>query len=608
MSAPSSDFILTPLDTTAESFGWGAFALEGGSTLFRIWAPEAPAGMDLCVEGRPPLPVVPDATGHAEHRVPDCPPGTHYHYRLADGTRMPDPASRLQDGDVHGDSIVADPAPYPWRHADWRPRPWEESVIYEVHAGLAGGFAGLRERLPELASLGVNLIELMPIADFPGPRNWGYDGVLPYAPDRAYGPPESLKQLIDCAHSLDIGVMLDVVYNHFGPDGDYLARYARSFFRQDESTPWGAAIDFRQPAVQRFFEDSAIRWLDEFRFDGLRLDAVHAIADEAWLRTLPRRLRARLPGRRVHLVIEDDANRARLLEAGYDAQWNDDLHHVLHHLLTGERHGYYGDYCRDPAGVLARCLSEGWHYQGQPSDHHGGQPRGTPSAHLPPSAFVCFLQNHDQTGNRAHGERLTVLAANEQRLRAAIALQLLSPMVPMIFMGEEYGARTPFLYFTSHADPALADAVRRGRAREFAAMPDFRGDPDGLPDPNAESTFEACRPWPSNGAHRAWTAYYVHLLDLRARCLTPRLRGARSDGAQALGPASVRAAWRLGDGARLSFYVNLGSRPCAVPVGLLPAAPDATSLRYESVPGGLAALAQGELSSDCALCLIEENP
>ena len=586
----------------------GAFVQEDGTTLFRIWAPEAPAGMSLHVEGRAPLPVMPDALGYAEHRLPECPPGTRYHYGLADGTRMPDPASRLQDGDIHDDSIVVGDGTYTWRHLDWQPRPWEESVIYEVHVGLAGGFTGLRARLPELASLGVNLIELMPIADFPGPRNWGYDGVLPYAPDCAYGPPEALKQLIDCAHSLGIGVMLDVVYNHFGPDGNALGHYASSFFRRDAPTPWGAAIDFRQAAVQRFFEDSAIRWLEEFRFDGLRLDAVHAVADESWLRALPQRLRARLPGRRVHLVIEDDANRASLLEAGYDAQWNDDLHHVLHHLLTGERSGYYGGYCQAPAAILARCLAEGWHYQGQASAHHGGRPRGTPSAHLPPAAFICFLQNHDQVGNRPQGERLTVLAASEARLRAAISLQLLLPMVPMIFMGEEYGSRAPFLYFTSHADPALAEAVRRGRAREPAVVPAARGEACDPPDPNAEATFAASRPWPVNGGHRAWTAHYVQLLELRTRHLAPRLRGTRPAGAQALGPAAVCAAWRMGDGARLTLYLNLGPDSCTLPRASAGAVPEAACLLYESAPGAAAQLRQGELAPDCALCFIEEAP
>ncbi len=594
-----------PHGAAAAARPWGAFAQPDGATLFRLWAPQAPAGMTLEVEGRPPLPAVPDAEGYIEIRVAGCPPGTRYRYRLADGTAMPDPASRLQDGDIRDPSIVADPAPYPWRHPDWRPRPWEESVIQEVHAGLCGGYAGLCRRLPDLVALGVNLIELMPIADFPGARNWGYDGVLPYAPDRSYGSPEDLKRFVDCAHSLDIGVMLDLVCNHFGPDGNYLPRYAPSFFRTDVTTPWGAAIDFGQPAVRRFFEDCAHRWLDEFRIDGLRLDAVHAIFDEDWLRALPRRLRERLPGRRVHLVVEDDANRAGLLEAGYDAQWNDDLHHVLHHLLTGERQGYYGDYGQEPTAILARCLAEGWHYQGQPSAHRGGAPRGTPSAHLPPTAFVSFLQNHDQIGNRARGERLTALCPSTARLRAAIALQLLSPAVPLLFMGEECGSRTPFLYFTSHADPALAEAVRRGRREAADVLMNDAAPRSELPDPNAEATFAASRPEPCNDAGREWMGYYARLLDLRARCLAPRLRGARSLGAQALGPAAVRAAWRLGDGSRLTLYANLGSAACPLPQDLRAAAPDGGALRFETDCEALLRFRLGELAPDCLLCFLE---
>ncbi|QII85403.1 malto-oligosyltrehalose trehalohydrolase [Bordetella hinzii] len=582
----------------------GAFPQADGSAVFRIWAPDAPAGMMLCVEGHAPRPVAPDAQGYCAHRLDACPPGSRYHYRLADGTRMPDPASRLQDGDVHDDSVVVDDSAYPWRHTHWQPHAWESSVIYEAHVGLAGGYAGLRERLPALAALGINVLQLMPIADFPGPRNWGYDGVLPYAPDRAYGEPRALRQLIDSAHGLGMAVMLDVVYNHFGPDGNYLPRYAARFFRQDRATPWGAAIDFRQPAVQRFFEDSAVHWLQDYRFDGLRLDAVHAIPAPDWLRALPARLRQRLPGRRLYLVIEDEANRACLLDAGYDAQWNDDWHHVMHHLLTGEAQGYYSGYCSGPAGILARCLTEGWHYQGQPSPFHGGRPRGEPSAHLPASAFVCFLQNHDQTGNRAHGERLTRLAATPQRLQAAIALQLLTPAVPLIFMGEEYGAQTPFLYFTSHADAALADAVRQGRAREFAAMPGYRDEGRGLPDPNAPETFERCLPRPRNGEHRVWTAYYTRLLDLRARCLAPRLGGTCAEDATPLGEAAVHAAWRLGDGARLQAYTNLGASACRLPRRLRPAGQ--ASLRFESTPGCLALMSQGLLPPDATVCLIQE--
>lgn len=579
---------------------YGATPQADGSTVFRLWAPGAGAGMRLQIDDRPLIALQADADGLMEIRIDACPPGTRYCYRLADGSAVPDPASRLQDGDVHDRSIVVAENGYGWRHRAWLPPPWEEAVLYEAHAGLAGGYRGLRARLPELAALGVTVLQLMPIADFPGARNWGYDGVLPYAPDTAYGTPDELKHLIDCAHGLGMSVMLDVVYNHFGPDGNYLPRYAAPFFRDDVATPWGAAIDFRRPEVARFFEENAVYWLTEYRFDGLRLDAVHAIADDEWLLSFPARLRARLGERRVYLVVEDDKNRASLLRAGFDAQWNDDGHHVLHHLLTQEAEGYYSDYANGPAALLARSLTEGWVYQGQASAYRGGQARGEATDGLPPSAFIWFLQNHDQTGNRAFGERLRRLTGDDDRLCAAIALQLLSPGVPMIFMGEECGSTAPFLYFTSHKDAALADAVRAGRAREFAALADA-GD---LPDPNSPLTFERSHPWGGNGTRRAWIALYTQLLGLRHHSLTPRLSGTQSVAAQVLAPAAVMVQWRLGDGARLTLMSNLGTTPCTLPRALHSRRHYA--MRYESRNGGLAQLAGGQLAEACTICLIEE--
>jgi len=578
---------------------FGANAQSDGSTLFRLWAPTAGAGLRLEIVGRTPIDLRPDPDGLVEQRVPDCPPGTRYYYRLPDGRRVPDPASRLQDGDVHDRSIVIAPGDYSWVHPHWQPPPWECAVIYEVHVGLAGGYQGLCERLPDLAALGVTVIELMPIADFPGPRNWGYDGVLPYAPDTAYGTPTQLKRLIDCAHGLGLAVMLDVVYNHFGPEGNYLPVLAEPFFRDNAVTPWGTAIDFGRAEVVRFIEDSACHWLQEYRFDGLRLDAVHAIDDEDWLRDFPRRLRARLAPRRIYLAIEDDHNRAGLLRSGFDAQWNDDGHHVLHHLLTGETTRYYHDYCVNPANILSRCLAQGWHYQGQTSQFRHGKNRGEPSHDLPPSSFIWFLQNHDQIGNRPEGERLRELC-DEQSLCAAIALQLLSPGVPMLFMGEEIGSCSPFLYFTSYADAALAEAVRLGRQRECAA-PDTIGE---LPEPNSIEAFERSHPWRDNGDGRVWMDGYTHLLDVRRRYLTSRLTGARSESTQTLGPAAVQARWRLSDGASLTLLTNLGHASCPLPDGLTVTARH--SLRYESVDGGLAHAAAGELAARCTLCLVEE--
>lgn len=577
----------------------GATVCAPGKIRFRLWAPRAPPALALEIEGRAPIALRPGPDGYAQAIV-DGAPGLRYRYRLAADCVVPDPASRLQDGDVHGHSVVVGPDRYPWRHTGWRGRPWQDSVIYEAHAGLCGGYAGLRRRLPEVARLGVTLLELMPIADFPGPRNWGYDGVLPYAPDTAYGTPDELKALIDAAHGLEMGVMLDVVYNHFGPDGNYLHRYAADFFDARADTPWGAAIDYRQQAVQRYFIDNALYWLRKYRFDGLRLDAVHAMGRTDWLAGLAREARAACPDRRVHLVVENDANQASLLEQGFDAQWNDDAHHVLHHLLTGERQGYYADYAQAPAALLARALGEGYVYQGQAAPTRGGRARGEPSAHLPPWAFVLFLHNHDQVGNRADGLRLTsLLAPGSPALRAAIALQLLAPHIPLLFMGEEYGSTAPFFYFTSHG-PELAAAVRAGRAREFAAS---MHDCDPPPDPNDPDTYRRSCPWPPPGAERqAWFEYYRELLRLRARLLGERLTGARADGAAALGPAAVRAAWRLGDGARLTLYANL------LPGSVIVPAPPAGQLAYATLAGAGQDLVAGVLRGGCALALWEPAP
>lgn len=541
----------------------GATPVAAGRTQFRFWAP-AQRAPQLVIEGREPM--VMTATGDGWFACEAaCGAGTRYRYRLDDGLDVPDPASRAQAGDVHGASVVVDPNAYRWRCADWCGRPWTESVIYELHPGLLGGFAGIADRLAALAELGVTVVELMPIGAFPGRRNWGYDGVLPYAPDAGYGSPEALKALVDRAHALGLSIMLDVVYNHFGPDGNYLAHYAPAFFRDDLQTPWGGAIDFRQPEVRRYFTENALYWLMEYRFDGLRFDAVHAIAERDWLFEMGRTLRETVePGRHVHLVLENEHNDAGLLQGPFDAQWNDDVHHCLHVMLTGEGHGYYGGFVDDTAGKLARALREGFVYQGECPP--GGVPRGSPSAHLPPAAFVDCLQNHDQVGNRALGERLSVLA-DPQLLRAAVGLLLLSPHIPLIFMGEETGAREPFLFFTD-LHPGLAPLVRDGRRREFAAFPGF-SDPlerERIPDPNAPTTFERSRaPVAGEGGDPAVIRLYRELLALRREQIVPRLSGACALDAEVLGPKAVRAAWRLGDGARLTLMSNLDRFAVEIP-------------------------------------------
>jgi maltooligosyltrehalose trehalohydrolase len=534
--------------------------IEADGVRFRLWAPDA-EGMAVEIENGPTVPLKLAGGGFLEATAPGG-AGTRYRFVTADGRRVPDPASRRQADDVDGPSVVEPVGAYAWRNNDWTGRPWTETVIYELHAGVMGGYAGVAEALPRLAEMGVTAIELMPINDFSGARNWGYDGVLPFAPDSAYGSPDDLRRLIDRAHDLGLMIFLDVVYNHFGPEGNWLPTYASAFFDAGEQTPWGAAIDFRNPAVRRFFTENALYWLHEFRFDGLRFDAVHAILDQSWLTEMAVEVGASLPpGRHVHLMLENEANTPGLLEADFDAQWNDDFHNVLHVLLTGESHGYYEAFADRPAERLARCLAEGFIYQGERPP--GGEPRGAPSGHLRPTAFISFLQNHDQTGNRAMGERLTVLALPEA-LKAAVALMLLTPQIPMLFMGEEVGAREPFLFFTDFHDD-LADAVREGRRREFAKAPEF-ADPERrktIPDPNAPSTFEASR-WTDTAPDAAgWRTLYQTLLDLRARRITPYLDGSRPLAAEVLGERSVLARWLLGDGSRLTVAVNLGDTPVA---------------------------------------------
>lgn len=538
---------------------WGPEPLAGGGTRFSIWAPGVDT-LTLEIEGADPMPMTPEADGWFAADT-DAGPGARYRYRLPDGTAVPDPASRAQAGDGHGWSVVTDPAAYEWREVGWRGRPWTEAVIQEVHVGVLDGYAGVTDRLDAIAATGFTAIELMPLAATGGMRNWGYDGVLPYAPNAAYGSPGELKALVDAAHARGLMVFLDVVYNHFGPDGNYLPAYAPHFFKADVQTPWGGAIDFGREPVARFFIDNALYWLGEMGFDGLRLDAVHAIGDNAFLDRLAHEVRTAFPDRHVHLVLENEHNDPDRLAGAYDAQWNDDFHNILHVLLTGETHGYYRDFAEAPEEKLARCLSEGFIYQGQGSPNQKGKPRGAPSGHLSPIRFVSFLQNHDQIGNRAMGERLTRLT-DPARLRAATALLLLCPQVPLTFMGDEVGSEAPFLFFTDFHDE-LADAVRNGRRGEFAGHPGF-GDADAreaIPDPNARTTFEASRPLPGPDA-AAWQALYRDLLTIRRERIVPLLADAMAIGADVIGDHAVRARWRLEDRV-LTVAINLGAATVA---------------------------------------------
>lgn len=583
--------------TFAYPMTFGATWIAPGSARFRFYAPSQAevfielAGVDLL------QPMQRREDGWFEAQV-ECEPGALYRYVLEDGLRVPDPASRAQAGDIYDFSRVVDPRAYAWRNTEWRGLQWEKIVLYELHCGLLGGFAGVARELPRLAKLGITAIELMPINDFPGSRNWGYDGALPYAPDRAYGAPDDLKALIDTAHGLGLAVFLDVVYNHFGPDGNYLASYAPSFFRSGSHTPWGSAIDFTQEPVRRFYIDNALYWLNEYRFDGLRLDAVHAIEERPFLRDLGEAVRAGVASdRHVHLVLEDDFNKPSDWGGAILAQWNDDFHHVLHVLLTGETEGYYADYAEHASARLARSLAQGFVYQGEASPHRDGEKRGEPSGDMSLTSFVSFLQNHDQIGNRAFGERLTLLT-DRNALEAATALQLLCPQIPLIFMGEEVASETPFLYFTDFHDD-LADAVREGRRREFDKFKSF-ADPKRraqIPDPNAPDTYTAS--WPRPGALGATrNELYSQLLKLRAGEIAPRLQGCRSIGAKPLAEAGAVAQWRMGDGAVLTIAINLGGESVALdaPKG---------NLLHESRPGAGGAAQAGELPARACVAFLE---
>jgi malto-oligosyltrehalose trehalohydrolase len=507
--------------------------------------------------------------------------GTKYKFRIDSEREVPDPSSRFQPQDVHGPSEVIDPDAFDWQDLAWRGRPWEEAVIYELHVGAftpRGTFAAIAEHLDYLSDLGITALELMPVGDFPGQRNWGYDGVFPFAPDSTYGGPEDLKELIQSAHSRDIMVLLDVVYNHFGPEGNYLGFYAPQFFTDRHRTPWGKGINFDGPesrVVRDFFIDNALYWLNEYHFDGLRLDAVHAITDDSELHILAEladAVRKSLgQDRHIHLVLENDSNQSRYLRRSegcqpqaYTAQWNDDVHHALHVLITGERDGYYCDYSKQPIDQLGRCLINGFAFQGETSLHRDSQPRGESTDGLPLTAFISFMQNHDQIGNRAFGERITKIA-DPSAVRAAAAILLLAPSPPMIFMGEEFGAETPFLFFCDFKGD-LAAAVTAGRRDEFARFSRFTdpADRERIPDPNAVTTFEASRlNWNviTQPRHREWLGLYRQLLKLRRDRILPLLSTACRVQAdyEVRGNRGLTARWKFSDNSQLTLVANLRS-------------------------------------------------
>ncbi len=589
---------------------FGATPLAEGGVRFRLWAPEV-AGVELVLADRgPAVSLTAAGDGWFEAVVREAGAGTRYRFRVGGDLLVPDPASRYQPFDVHGPSEVVDPTAYVWQDEGWRGRPWAEAVLYELHVGTftpAGSFAGVAEHLDHLVELGVTAIELMPVADFPGRWGWGYDGVLWYAPASRYGRPDELKALIDAAHQRGLMVLLDVVYNHFGPDGNYLHVYARRMFHRRRQTPWGAALDVDGPAsrvVRDLIIHNALYWLEEFHLDGLRLDAVDAISDAGSPHLLEELAAAVHSGpgadRQVHLVLENDDNSARYLRreghgrpAAFTAQWNDDFHHAAQSACTGDRALYYVDYATRPIWHLARAVAEGFSYQGEPSAYRGGAARGEPSAALGPLAFVNYLQTHDQAGNRPFGERLAALAP-EPAVRAATALLLLAPSPPLLFMGQEWASRQPFLFFAD-LPARLGEALRRGRTELLSSFPGFNAAVASRhPDPTDALSVERSRlDWQSaeTPAGRAWLELHRQLLAVRRRELMPLLA------AGALGAATYAAAgcgfwvrWPLADGGELQLAANLGDQPAALGTKLrgrqlaLLQCPDARAARHGHLP------------------------
>ena len=564
-----------------------------GRCAFRVWAPRA-RRVEVCLsaprEARVAL--ARDERGYHAGVLEEIRPGSLYRYSLDGGPERPDPASRYQPLGVHGPSAVVDPA-HAWRDAGWRGLPLAEYVLYELHVGTfsgEGSFAGVVPHLAELEELGITAVELMPVAQFPGERNWGYDGVQPFAVQASYGGPQGLKELVDACHLQGLAVVLDVVYNHLGPEGNYLAEFG-PYFTDRYRTPWGPALNFDGPGsdeVRAFFVETARVWIEEFHVDALRLDAVHAIHDASarpFLRELAEALaeRGEALGRRVHLIAESSLNDPRLLRPaelggyGLDAQWNDDFHHALHALLTGEREGYYQDFGR--LEDLETALRDGYVYAGRHSRYRGRR-HGSPCRDLPPRRFVVSSQNHDQVGNRMLGERLGA-QVDLERVKLAAAAVLLSPYVPLLFMGEEYGERAPFLYFVSHSDPELVEAVRRGRREEFAAFA-WRGEP---PDPQDERTFRRSRldhSLKQQEPHKRLLEFHGALLRLRRG--HPALACLEREGIEVRRSDDAPVLWvrRRAAGAQALLLLHLGEAEAslAFPAGVWTRALDSAEERW----------------------------
>jgi maltooligosyltrehalose trehalohydrolase len=507
--------------------GLGATYLGADTTGFLVWAPAIQqVEVHILSPEEQIVPLEKVSRGYHYAVVPGVKPGTRFVYRLDGNTERPDPASKFQPEGVHGPSQIIDPH-FVWAESPWHGIPLSDYVLYELHVGTftsQGNFDGIVPHLDELKDLGITSIEIMPVAQFPGDRNWGYDGVYPFAVQNSYGGPEGFKRLVNACHQRGLAVTLDVVYNHLGPEGNYLQDFG-PYFTDRYRTPWGSAINFDGPdsdEVRRFFIENALYWVTEFRVDALRLDAVHGIFDFSALHFLQElgaavHERAEQLNRRIHVIAESDLNDARLVRSpelggyGLDAQWNDDFHHALHTLLIDERTGYYKDYGR--IQDLAKAFAEGFVYSGAYSPARRRR-HGNTSKTIPSRQLVVFAQNHDQVGNRLKGDRLSALVSFEG-LKLAAAAVLLSPFIPLLFMGEEYGETAPFPYFVSHSDPNLREAVRRGRRQEFAYL---QGS-DDPPDPQEETTRQSAaldHGLRDQGKHHILYEWYKELMKLRS--------------------------------------------------------------------------------------------
>ncbi len=551
--------------------------VEDGGVRFRVWAP-GHASVDVVIYGPDAERVVPmkgDEDGWFTARVDGAGAGTRYRYRLDGGDAFPDPASRAQPDGVHGPSEVVDPGAFRWTDAGWKGVPLEEMVVYELHVGTAteeGTFDALVERLDDLAALGVTALEVMPIASFSGNRGWGYDGVSLYAPAAAYGGPEGFRRFVDAAHARGLAVILDVVYNHLGPEGNYLPLFTSGrFFTGRHHTPWGDAVNYDaegSEAVREFVIGNALHWAVEHHVDGLRLDAAHAIIDDSpkhVLAELAERVRAaHPPGRHFVVKAEDERNERRLVLSpaegglGLDGVWADDFHHVVRSLAAGDREAYFAEF-EGTAEELARVLERGWLYEGQPT-RAGGKPRGTPAEGIGPPSFVLCIQNHDQVGNRAMGDRLNH-SVPLPVYRSAVALLLLCPYTPLLWMGQEWAASSPFQYFTDHPEE-LGRLVTEGRRKEFGRFSAF-SDPatrERIPDPQAESTFLASKlRWDERERmpHAGILALHRELLALRRSDPALRERSREGFSVAAVGEGAVALRRSAPDGSALLLVAAL---------------------------------------------------